>query len=480
MVLPISTEGGADYIAKMSSARAADTQAQYTSAKADQQMYETQEYISDTQKNLRKQKALADTYTAQVEQIRSKVILDNPDLYRQVIESGMGAQLQQSMAAKGQAYNERITNIFGPGISSSDEKGVEEYKAKYSNALKIDPSLVEGLPSLEDVSKNPGVLIPKLNMLVGTAWENNAKYLQAVGEANVKSQAELLKEMYKQGQMNSREGFKQDRSDRREYIKGGIKQNLLGTEYGLKEGLEGVRQGNRIGLEGVKQEGRVQLQSMKDNAALQRAKIRAKSAKEAQPQLSAVGLAAPKNYMESMVLPAMTGIGLSEDDMDENSRKDMSTELFAKTQQVYLDEFYAHQANPDKAPPPRAPGEITKGLIEGAIADGQLTDTGTFGTKWEYLKAGSDAHITNWIDMQGLNARQKVALNGIVRQLKQQKGFDELSWDDKKDLIISAYAKKSGAVPNRPQSSNVPTAAGSSYAYDEEEDTTAEDDEEES
>jgi hypothetical protein len=470
MVLPVNMESGSDYIAKMSQARANDAQAQYTSAKTDQQMAENREWLSQTQKEMRAAKAKSETYQAQAESIKNQVILDNPDLYRQVLESGMGAQLQQHMASKGQAYNERVTNIFGPGISGkTPEEAVEDYRGKYANALKIDPGIVEGLPTLEQVEKDP-TQISRINMMVGTAWENNSKYLQAAGEANIKAKADMFKEVYKQGKLDERETYKQDQAMGREVYKGEV-----------KFGMEGVRQGNRMSLQGLKGTQRLE-QIEKQGYFRLKAAAMSKKDKAKDPVLSAVGLATPGNYMTNMVLPAMKGLGLSKEDTDDYSRANMATDMFARTQQIYMDEFNAHQVDPAHNPPARAPAEVTKSLIQDAIADGQLSDEGTFGKKWVYHKAGSDEHITAWISGQKVSARDKIAMRKVVTKLKQNKEFDKLGWDEKKDLIESGMAMKHNVkLPQttNPMNSTQPTAimAGGSSSEDEEEAEEIEDDE---
>lgn len=207
MVLPVNLDTGADLLQKLGSYRAAGAQAELSSANADRVVAETQDYVSQTQKDLRKAKAESEIAAANAEKMKSEITLEQPDLFRQVYESGMGAKLQQSLAEKGEAINDQITNAFGDKLESPDQ-----YSNIYSNLLNTNPQLVKilGLPSMEQMMKDPSQL-PRVKMLVGSAWSNKAEFARQRAlqkeEITAKKDLQSSAQTFEAGESGKQRGF---------------------------------------------------------------------------------------------------------------------------------------------------------------------------------------------------------------------------------------------------------------------------------
>jgi len=194
MVLPINTDTTIDAISRMSQANLADKQALYTEANTrlantenQQKMAEYQEYISDTSKQLREARAQADISKANSDKLESDIITSHPDLVRQVYESGAYTKLASDMATRGADFNKTVVSVAGDGFKDADD-----YKAKYAKLITMNPDLVQGWPTVDQVMKDPSML-PRANLMVAAAWHNDSQFLQKQAEATQEQNAAMAR-----------------------------------------------------------------------------------------------------------------------------------------------------------------------------------------------------------------------------------------------------------------------------------------------
>lgn len=353
MVLPVNLDTGADLLAKLGSYQASSAQAQYTASRTDQQMAETQEYVSKTQKELRKTRAEAEMSMAKAEQMKAEVTLAAPDLYRQVYESGMGAKLQQNLAEKGEAFNTQIVTAFGDGV-----KTAEDYAAKYTQLLNNNPDLVKELklPSLEQVQKDPSQ-IPKVNMLVGTAWQNNAEFKQkqALQDTEIKATVGMKRET-----IAAEKEMLDDKLSVTQSEGAADRENKLENTRLLIEGRKDV-----ASLQG---EYRLkQVQAKKNGTALKLRDV----------------MPGGTDGLLVQLMPAVAA--MSEElgtDLSDESLKALATESSVKAQAVWMKRNAEYMAGNDTAPP--LPAEIAMELARDKLIDPKQVQAGGYVSSGDY------------------------------------------------------------------------------------------------
>lgn len=196
MPLTINTESSIDAILKMGQANEANASAGRMNAAAAQQVAETQAYTADSAKQMRESKNQAAISAAQVEtqqnEATKSVYDQNPSLLPQMVTSGAYDQMTKHYTSMSDNQITAQQNTIGQALSPDGTIDPTAYKAGYDKATAISPTLVDGLPTPDQVAQDPKAMKTAAVVLAHGALNQEQRFKAAEQEKVLANKSDVV------------------------------------------------------------------------------------------------------------------------------------------------------------------------------------------------------------------------------------------------------------------------------------------------